>query len=179
MTYKSQPSLKISQHHQKISQPPSKFLNPSEYLSTFPPEFSLSLLKVSQPPHSKKSQALQKKSQPLPKKSHPFPKRCQPLRKNLTPLKFLNHPPPPHRKFLNPIPKFSQPPPPKKNHFQPPPKKFLNPPPPQKISQSPLKISQPSKNMLTGNPPLPPPPHHIHFAFYFFLPLFLHFSKKI
>ena len=114
-----------------------------------------------------------KKSQTFHKKSH-LPEISQP-------------PLPPHRKFLNPPPKISQPhrkifstPSPPKI-VQPPPRKFLTPPPenfsspPQKISQTPLKISQPSKNMLTGNPP---PPHHIPFPIYLFIPLFLHFSKK-
>ena len=60
-------------------------------------------------------------------------------------------------KFLNPT-KFSQPPtseifqifppPPRKFLALPRPRKLLNPPPPPKISQVPLKISEPPKNML-------------------------------
>ena len=143
---------------------------------------------------------------PLPKKFNPpSPEIIIPLLKFLnspTPLlKISQLPPPPSQKFLNPPPrKFLNPPPKKKKILNPPPlpenfsthpkisqpprkflnpsRKFLNPP---KISQPPLKISQPhskninTKTMLRGNPP--PPLANIPF-FFFFLSLFLHFSKK-
>ena len=82
------------------------------------------------------------------------PKKSRPFHKKSHPRKFLNHPltesfSTPTRKFLNPTTKFSQPLPPKK--FSTTSQKFFKPPPP-KISQTLLKISQHSKNILTGNP---------------------------
>ena len=86
-------------------------------------------------------------------------------------------PPPPHQnKILTPPPKISQP---SRKFLTLPPK--ISHPPPKKISQPPLKYHNPTrenlnqKNMLTINPP----PPLILFIFLFFLPLFLHFSKKI
>ena len=52
--------------------------------------------------------------------------------------------------------------------------KFLN---PHENYSTPLENIPTPKNMLTDN--TPPPPHiPFHFFFIFFLPLFLHFSKK-
>ena len=69
-----------------------------------------------------------KKSQTFHKKSHP-PEISQP---------------PPKKNFKQP-PEISQPPPQKKNYQLLPPKIYQS---PHTISQTPLKISQPSKNML-------------------------------
>ena len=149
---------------------PEKFPTPSEKISTR---------------HLKKF--------PTPsEKYHLYPKRLNPPEIILTPLKFLNPYP---RKFLNPPENFSTTP---RKFLNPPPRKFLNSPPPEnfstphesfstpppenfststKISQSPLKISQPHskkyqpQNMLRE---VSLPQHH----FFFFLSLFLHFSKK-
>ena len=118
------------------------------------------------------------------RKMSPLPKKFNPPEIIITPPE-ISQPSPPPKISQPPPPKISQLPPPE-NFSNPPPRKFLKPPPPKishpppKISQPPPKISQPRlkninpKNMLRCNPP---PPPNIPFSF-FFLSLFLHFSKK-
>ena len=86
------------------------------------------------------------------KNSYPFP-----LPSKMTPSKISLAPSP--QKFLNP----------------PPSKKKINSQPPLKIFEPHSKKSQPQKYIKTITPPPPPPSLFI----FFFLPLFLHFSKKI
>ena len=69
-----------------------------------------------------------------------------PPEKISTPLNFLK--PPPHPENFSSLP-------PHENFSTFPPKKSQ--PPPENFS-TPLKKSQPPKNMLTINPPAPPPP---------------------
>ena len=133
----------------KIStRPPKKLTPPLEKISPVPKIFNPSQNFSISPPP-------RKFLNPHPRKllKPPPPKISQPPPKKFPnrPLKFLKPPPPP-RKFLNP-----------------PPRKFFN--PPENISTPLEKISTPKIYEEVTHPPPPPTP-------FFFLSLFLHFSKK-
>ena len=177
-------------HPQNLNPAPKKLPTPPEKMSPLPKNLTpsdstLSPENFSSPPT--------KISQLPPENFSNPPKILQsPPQKNFSTPPIISQPPP--ENFSTPPPKISQPPP--ENFSTPPkisqtpPRKFLK--PPTKISQPLPKISQPLDNFSTPpeniSTPLKkyqpqkyvkryphPPPQH---PFFFFLSLFLHFSKK-
>ena len=109
-----------------------------------------------------------------------FWKILDPPRKFLTPLENFSTPhpkisQPPPRKFLNPPENFSTPQ--KKILNRPPPRKSLN-PPPENISSTLEKNLNPKKYVNNYVELTHPTPSLFIFFLFFFVPLFLHFSKK-